>query len=1286
MALRPLRPGLSGRYRIIRELGAGGMGTVYEAHDERRDHRVALKTMLKLDYGGAADLKREFRAVAELRHPNLVNLYDLVIEDGVCFFTMELVSGDDLRSWARAVNPDVIASAPTVNVPLPRRSTTPTPRSPGAAHAQPAVSASGATPATGHRLGGSQPVALFDEGRVRQAVAQLAEALAFLHDCGKVHRDVKPSNVLVTDRGMVKLLDFGLAREWRAVAGPGEAAAEPSIAGTVHYMAPESLTSGIVSPAGDVYALGMLCYELLTGDTPFVGGVHEVMRAHVEQAAAPPGRVNPNVPADIDALVMDMIAKYPAQRPSAAQVAARVAGRPQPQVPGAALDRPPRFVGRTAELAILEQALAAAQDGGTSQLVLMGGRSGLGKSALIEQFLSRAARARPPWLVYRGRCYEREAIPYRAFDRIVEDLASDLARGDRGAVFAPRHAGALVRVFPALARITQLRGEQAPSPELGIERERAFESFVELIERQVAGRTAILAVDDLQWADAASLELLTALAEAERRLPLVVVAAYREEDLGGARPLASFINSHQRRARAGGDEKRPGGRSPANGTRDRTWHVSLPPLALGEVAELLDELAPNASTPDLAARIANVAGGSPYFVEALARELAMPDPTAAGRALDADLIELRRLGRLPASQRIVADAASVAGGASSFPALRAATGLPAPDLIEALRELEAARLLRAAPTATGDVAYDFYHDRLRAASYEALPPDRRRSLHRVFALTLEHGDAGARDLDRLTDHWAGADEPARAAGYAQTAADAAMRKLAFEHAAGLYARALRYGLPAAAAARVEEHLAEASMLSGDYRRAASACRSLAASRAGLAAQRWTLRWAEAEIKLGELPDALAAIDSLLSRRGLKFSGTRVGKAATAVALHAEVLWLPRAIPAFLRRRAARPDEAAAAAVSRPAVSEEDQLLTDLYRVVSRFLSTPYPFESWEFVLRSLGHARRLGDTSGEACGLAMAAAYLEAASLGRYGVRYIDEADAIAGASRDAYAQLVAAGCRILTAAMVGDFPVMRAAAERGEDLCGEMGMRRSWEASFLRSYRGLGEFFAGELDTARDILGRMLADRRDATDLFTQGIARSHYGRVLTVAGALDEAQDIAAELDTSRANQAGAPRFWRQLLVCELHLAHRRWADALGEAVRLRELARASGLAFLPVFTSSMAVVSATALLGLARQAAAARDRARLARKATAYAARLARVTRGSYLEPTALRLLGQAHAAAGRDEEAGRTLDQARASAAIRGGRIERAAVDALTRRAPPPADLASAVGWMTAGALG
>ncbi|HXT01058.1 MAG TPA: serine/threonine-protein kinase, partial [Elusimicrobiota bacterium] len=265
-----LAPGrmLGGGYRVARELGRGGMGVVYEAFDERLRRTVAIKRLLRDEQStpdDAALFLREARIVAQLKHPNLAQIYD-VTDETEPFLVFEYVDGETLdRVLSRAV---VL------------------------------------TPAA-----------------ARPLVAQISAALTYAHGRGVIHRDLKPSNVMVTAGGAVKVMDFGIAHQSRSTA---TRMTQTVASGTPPYMAPEQ-AMGSVSKASDLYALGVMTYELLTGRRPFDGP--DYLGPKLEKRYAPATQVNPALPAALDPFFAAALDPDPTKRPADAAAFMEAFGR-----------------------------------------------------------------------------------------------------------------------------------------------------------------------------------------------------------------------------------------------------------------------------------------------------------------------------------------------------------------------------------------------------------------------------------------------------------------------------------------------------------------------------------------------------------------------------------------------------------------------------------------------------------------------------------------------------------------------------------------------------------------------------------------------------------------------------------------------------------------------------------------------------------------------------------------------------------------------------------------------
>jgi eukaryotic-like serine/threonine-protein kinase len=1171
------------RYHIVREIGRGGMGVVYLGRDLRRDMDVAIKFRHIAQHEAQLWLKREFRAVASLRHANLVELYELVAHERSCYFTMEYLEGVDPRQWVarrRVRVPEIVHESTVSAIPLQQAHTELSPSSP----APPPASAPAAPDA--------------DFSRVRAVLAQLAEGVAFLHARGVIHRDIKPSNVVVAN-DTVKLLDFGLALDRERVLE--ETARETRLVGTVAYLAPEYVERLEVTPAIDVYALGVLAFELVTGAPPFGGTLHVLSRLARKLELPRASTLAPAIPADLDVLIDEMLRADPAHRPSALDVATRLTGaltQPRP------VRRMAPFIGRARELAQLGEAFADREPRG--RLIIVTGGSGSGKTALVEEALTRARQSgTAPALVWRGRCHERERVPYRAFDFVIDDLATELA-GDACLAQAIEHAGALGRVFPSLGAVL---GAGPAATDLRVERERAPLAMTQLFDLVLGTQRGLVVIDDLQWADEDSLELLALLVELVTR-PLTIVATWTTD--GGVPPaIASLLD------RLG---------------EGSAQVIALAPLGLDELTELVGAMAPHVPAHQLVAA-ARIAAGSPYLAEVIGRELVIDGVAATDR------VEQRRLERLSPAQRDVAELTALATGATTFEQLRALADLPSQQLQSALRGLEDDRVIRATPSPTGDPVYTFYHQRLRDAAHALMSPQLRQARHARFAQLLER-DGGS--PDQLSFHHEHAGDRARAAHWAIVAANAARAQLAWSVAADGYARAIALGAEDCRAAR-----AECWFLAGKLAAAAGEFEALATT----GGDHWRVRAAEAYIKLGELDRGLALVDRVLAVRGQPRARGRIASTLRTLGVAARWLGPVRTSPA-----------------------RRDDVLVAAYRVIASFLSTPYPLEAFEYVLRGIASAERAGDRDAHALGMAMLGVYLATGSLGRFGDRALARAHELSSGGASGYPRMVTAGAGGIVATLRGDWAAMRRAHAEAQRICDRLGLERSWEASFLRTYEALGEHYAGAPRRAVAIL-EPLAEASD--DMFSRALLGSHRGRALVLAGDLAGARAVERALAREPAARHGLAAIYRSVFAGELALAERDWLRAEAIGSELARSARDQWLSALPAISAMIDTLLATAELGRCDRSAARRARRR--------ARALYRRGRSSFYAATALRLWGQAERRLGDRTATTQILARAAAVASDRGGKVDRLAIAALITGGRIDDELAPAVLWSCAGMI-
>ena len=414
----PSEAPLSTRYQMGAVLGTGTFGVVYRAWDRVRGEPVALKQLRRTTPHALYRFKQEFRAVADMRHPNLVRLLELRSEGGEWFLAMELVEGVNFLDWVREGVHSARADATFVDSDA----------------SFPPVDAERAVPSAGS----------FAEPRLREAFRQLAEGVAALHATGTLHRDLKPNNVLVTPEGRVVVLDFSLVTDIDADEQ------SRAIGGTPLYMAPEHIEKVPLTAAADWYSVGVMLYEALTGLRPFSCTRIEVLSQKSATRPASPGQIVADLPADLVALCDDLMEIDPEARPSGAEVLVRLGATVA--APAMPTGRAP-FVGRANQLATLLDALTLARSRPVVRVVE--GPSGMGKSALVRHFL----RSLPTTVVTAtGRCYQREAVRYKGVDSLVDGIARLLRQlpPEVQEAVAPRHGASLVRVFPVLGGVEKL--------------------------------------------------------------------------------------------------------------------------------------------------------------------------------------------------------------------------------------------------------------------------------------------------------------------------------------------------------------------------------------------------------------------------------------------------------------------------------------------------------------------------------------------------------------------------------------------------------------------------------------------------------------------------------------------------------------------------------------------------------------------------------------------------------------------------------------------------------------
>ncbi|NVB42422.1 protein kinase [Pseudenhygromyxa sp. WMMC2535] len=737
-----------GPYEIQLNLGAGGMGEVFAARHTVTDEVVALKMLSRTTPGLLYRFKREFRALADVSHRNLVSLGELIVlPSGTAFFTMELVDGMPFVTYVRR---EVMA--------------------------------------------GSLPNMV----RLGRAFRQLVAGLDRLHQAGCVHRDIKPSNVLVTREGRVVILDFGLVSE---LAEPDEGISrDGQLLGTPAYMAPEQAAMSEVSPASDFYAVGVLLYESLCGRLPFKGSPLEIMLAKQDGEAPDPAEHVAGIPSSLRTLCREALAVEPADRPDANTLISafgRLAGGSGPisvsdQLPNLRTRKP--FVGRRSELGLLSRALADVQLCGEAVTVHVHGASGHGKSALISRFLSEVRRGDEA-LVLRGRCLERESVPYKGVDSVVDALSAHLRRRPEVelAGFRPRYLAPLVQIFPVLADVWSLRGRPVRRFEPGEMRRLGLAALREVFTRLADERPLVVHIDDFQWADVDGARLLSSLVRPPDPPAMLLLVSFRDEpESEQPEALRELLSSE---ARLGRD------------LRD----IVLQPLPEDDARRLAglllgaDQAGSRAKREQVekrAAAYARSARGNPFYIGQMVLDAGS---TVGDTQAGDDRIVARRIVALAPQARRVLAIAAVAGGPTPIPVVRRVyeslsadeswvEGISVVDeVMDRLVELDLVSIrdeidsqdsmLGSLPGSTLDAA----HGRIREVMVGELAPDELRRVHLELARALEHLGG---EPEALAEHYEYGGEPLQAAAFAEEAAEQAVENLAFGRAVELYRRAL----------------------------------------------------------------------------------------------------------------------------------------------------------------------------------------------------------------------------------------------------------------------------------------------------------------------------------------------------------------------------------------------------------------------------------------------------------------------------------------------------------------
>ncbi len=743
---------VGGRYQVKKFLGEGGKKKVYLVLDGLLDREVAFALIKTegLDETARVRVRREAQAMGRLgSHPHIVTVFDLGELDGQPYMVTEFMGGGDVEHLINK--------------------------------------------AENHRL----PIE-----RCLEIIRQIGMGLQFAHARGIVHRDLKPGNVWLTSDGIAKIGDFGLALSLDR----SRLTSEGMIVGTVSYMPPEQAMGSEVTPQADLYSLGAMLYEMVTGRPPFLGDDPvAIIGQHINTPPVAPSWHNPGCPRDLEALILHLLAKDPAQRPVNASDVLTALGsidvkaiteRPEGETRSLDSLSGGVFVGRQKEMGELKAALEEALSG-HGRLVMLVGEPGIGKTRTALELTTYAGlrKAQVLW----GRAYESQGTP--PYWPWVQAIRSYVREHEPAQLQREMGAGA-ADIAEIVSDVRQcLPDLEAPlaleSPEAA--RFRLFDSLAAFLKSASSTQPLVLILDDLQWADKLTLLLLQFVASELAAARVLIIGTYRNVELSRKHPLAQALGEL---------------------TRERAFRkVLLRGLSQPDVGRFI-ELTSGIAPPEVLIKaVHSQTEGNPLFVNEVVRMLVQegelsPARLAARTSWSVRIPESvrevigRRLDRLSERCNQALTMAAVLGREFSFEQMaNLVEGMSEEKLLEALEEAMAARVIEELPRPAG--RYQFTHALIQETLAGELSSARRVRLHARIAQMLEalYGAQADQHADELAFHFGEAESVLGMAKLVQYAL------LAGEKALAAYAQAdamshFQRGLAAKQGQPMDEQTAE----------------------------------------------------------------------------------------------------------------------------------------------------------------------------------------------------------------------------------------------------------------------------------------------------------------------------------------------------------------------------------------------------------------------------------------------------------------------------------------------
>ena len=736
MRLSSLEHLQNGRYAILKKLGEGGKGIVYKARDTVLNRVVAIK-MLKS--GSSSDeaysrFIREAQAVAKLNHPNIVSIYDIGKEDEKQFFVIEFVDGMSLRGLTE-----------------------------------------------------TYPEGKCDIQTVLRTAIDVCGALQFAHSHGVLHRDIKPENILITQEGVAKLMDFGLAK----MLGEPSVTKEGVIVGTVAYVAPENALGKGADQRSDLYSLGAVLYEAVTGKPPFAGeDPVKIIFGHIHDYPASPIRLNPKMPQGLSDCIMKLLEKEPSRRyqsaadllqalRSVAEDFLREAYLPahKPVVvpsPRPVVVKEVQLIDRVEELGLLRGAVDKAVSGEGGVFFLCG-EAGIGKTRLTRE-LGAYARLRGMHVLY-GRCpalFRMDGVPpYVLWKEVIKDYmeTSTPEQLYRALGFYPAEVSVLVPELKQKLGVFPQSFSMSP----GQERDRLLEAVLQFVTNISKEAPLLVVLDDLQWTDQSSLLLMHYMARGIYNRPLLLFGAYRDTDIDEQHPLTPVATELN---------------------RDRLLNsIHLERMSFDDVSEMIKRILEQDDVPtEFLKLVHEKTKGNPFFVEEVIKSLKeekilyrednrwkIKEVTRIEFPKTVKSLVKTRLSRLSDDCQNALTMASFIGNDFTFDALCAVTGIDEGKALEAMEKTLKTGLIKER-VVRGEDIYSFSDVIIRDVVHEEVSHLRHKRIHAAVGTALEKAYAKKLDdhLGELACHFLEGGEKDRALHYFLKAEEKARSIYAFD--------------------------------------------------------------------------------------------------------------------------------------------------------------------------------------------------------------------------------------------------------------------------------------------------------------------------------------------------------------------------------------------------------------------------------------------------------------------------------------------------------------------------